>query len=90
MKSLRLGLFLCAVGALAGAPRVHAQDATLYQDKTIKVVVGFTSGGFYDRWSRLLRATCLNISRQSGDDRPEYAGRRRPDRRQSRIQCGKV
>jgi tripartite-type tricarboxylate transporter receptor subunit TctC len=25
-----------------------------YQDKQIKVVVGFTTGGFYDRWARLL------------------------------------
>ena len=25
-----------------------------YQGKTIKIVVGFTSGGFYDRWARLL------------------------------------
>ena len=25
-----------------------------YQGKQIKVVVGFTSGGFYDRWARLL------------------------------------
>jgi tripartite-type tricarboxylate transporter receptor subunit TctC len=33
---------------------VQAQEDPFYQDKTIKVVVGFTSGGFYDRWSRLL------------------------------------
>ncbi|HEY3166318.1 MAG TPA: hypothetical protein VGK57_03755, partial [Candidatus Binatia bacterium] len=25
-----------------------------YQGKTVKVVVGFTTGGFYDRWARLL------------------------------------
>ncbi len=25
-----------------------------YQGKQIRVVVGFTSGGFYDRWARLL------------------------------------
>jgi tripartite-type tricarboxylate transporter receptor subunit TctC len=31
-----------------------AQDRPLYQGQTIKVIVGFTSGGFYDRWSRLL------------------------------------
>jgi len=28
--------------------------ATSLEGKTIKIVVGFTSGGFYDRWSRLL------------------------------------
>ena len=32
----------------------HAQDPTSYQGQSIKIVVGFTSGGFYDRWSRLL------------------------------------
>ena len=31
-----------------------AQQEPFYLGKTIKVVVGFTSGGFYDRWSRLL------------------------------------
>src|ERR671922_2937222 len=25
-----------------------------YQGKQIKVIVGFTTGGFYDRWARLL------------------------------------
>jgi tripartite-type tricarboxylate transporter receptor subunit TctC len=33
--------------------QVSAQEQ-FYNGKTIKVVVGFTSGGFYDRWSRLL------------------------------------
>ena len=33
---------------------VAAQDEQFYGGKTIKVVLGFTSGGFYDRWSRLL------------------------------------
>ena len=54
MKSLRVRLFLCAVWALAGAPHAQADDEAFYKGKTIKVVVGFTSGGFYDRWSRLL------------------------------------
>ncbi|HVO95625.1 MAG TPA: tripartite tricarboxylate transporter substrate-binding protein [Terriglobales bacterium] len=31
-----------------------AESPAFYQGKTIKVIVGFTSGGFYDRWSRLL------------------------------------
>jgi len=37
----------------AAPQRLAAADA-VYDGKTIKVVVGFTSGGFYDRWSRLL------------------------------------
>lgn len=54
MKPLRLFLFLWAVSHLIGAFSAHAQEETFYKGKTIKVVVGFTSGGFYDRWSRLL------------------------------------
>jgi tripartite-type tricarboxylate transporter receptor subunit TctC len=33
---------------------VGAQQEPSFEGKTIRVVVGFTSGGFYDRWSRLL------------------------------------
>lgn len=40
---------------LVGSDRlVHAQEELFYKGKTVKVLVGFTSGGFYDRWSRLL------------------------------------
>lgn len=31
-----------------------AQAQPFYQGKTIRVIVGFTPGGFYDRWARLL------------------------------------
>lgn len=34
-------------------PRVWAQSQ-FYKDKTVRIVVGFSPGGFYDRWSRLL------------------------------------
>ena len=33
---------------------VQAQTDTFYKGKTIRVVVGFTPGGFYDRWARLV------------------------------------
>lgn len=46
--------FVCAVALLATVPRIGAQEEPFYKGKTVKVVVGFTSGGFYDRWSRLL------------------------------------
>ena len=39
------------IGLLSHA---SAQGEAFYQGKTITVIVGFTSGGFYDRWSRLL------------------------------------
>src|SRR4026208_2615724 len=29
-------------------------QANFYQGKTVRVVIGFTPGGFYDRWARLL------------------------------------
>lgn len=34
--------------------RKAQSQAPFYLGKTIKIVVGFTSGGFYDRWARLL------------------------------------
>ena len=36
------------------ASSLKAQSTPFYQDKTIRVIVGFTPGGFYDRWARLL------------------------------------
>ena len=38
----------------AAAEAVRRQRDPFYQGKSIKIIVGFTSGGFYDRWSRLL------------------------------------
>jgi tripartite-type tricarboxylate transporter receptor subunit TctC len=54
MKFLRVFLLGCAALLLTSQSLVQAQQEPFYQGKTIKVVVGFTSGGFYDRWSRLL------------------------------------
>ena len=55
MKSIRtiVGVIFAAllIGSKANA---GADGESFYQGKTIKIVVGFTSGGFYDRWSRLL------------------------------------
>ncbi|HSC43294.1 MAG TPA: tripartite tricarboxylate transporter substrate-binding protein [Candidatus Binatia bacterium] len=43
------------VALWVGRPiHASAENEPFYQGKTIKVIVGFTSGGFYDRWSRLL------------------------------------
>ena len=39
---------------LASASLLHAQGAPFYEGKQIRVIVGFTTGGFYDRWARLL------------------------------------
>jgi len=47
-------IWMLTLLVLAGAANVGAGQEPFYQGKTIKVIVGFTSGGFYDRWSRLL------------------------------------
>jgi len=31
-----------------------AQTPAFYQGKTVRIVVGLTPGGFYDRWARML------------------------------------
>ncbi len=55
MKSIRYIVLLTITAVLLGsAANVRAQAEPFYQGKTIKIIVGFTSGGFYDRWSRLL------------------------------------
>src|SRR5688572_2372156 len=50
---MRFGILALSL-VLAWASQLHAQAAPFYQGKQIKVVVGFTTGGFYDRWARLL------------------------------------
>jgi tripartite-type tricarboxylate transporter receptor subunit TctC len=46
--------FILTVGLiLISSTKLFAQTP-YYQGKSIRVVVGFTTGGFYDRWARLL------------------------------------
>jgi len=47
-------LFLCLVESFSFAPATMAQVEPFYKDKTVKIIVGFGSGGIYDRWGRLL------------------------------------
>ena len=55
MKMARAWCLLSfAIFCLAAVLPVRAQAEGSYEGKTIRVIVGFTSGGFYDRWSRLL------------------------------------
>lgn len=42
------------VGLLSPGRQVFAQTEPFYSGKTVRVIVGFTPGGFYDRWARLL------------------------------------
>src|SRR5262249_45320852 len=39
---------------LRAVPIAKAKGQPFYQGNPIRVVVGFTPGGFYDRWARLL------------------------------------
>jgi tripartite-type tricarboxylate transporter receptor subunit TctC len=44
----------CAVSWAAGGTRsVTAQVEPFYKGKTIRLIVGLSPGGFYDRWARL-------------------------------------
>jgi tripartite-type tricarboxylate transporter receptor subunit TctC len=47
-------VFLFTALVITSSANVKAADMPYYQDKSIKIIVGFTSGGFYDRWARLL------------------------------------
>src|SRR4029450_1488873 len=49
MKRLILALSL-----IVGSQSLLFAQTSYYQGKQIKSVVGFTAGGFYDRWARLL------------------------------------
>lgn len=54
-KILRTGLFLVsAAWSLALAPPLRAQADAPYKGKTIRIVVGLSAGGGYDRAARLL------------------------------------
>ena len=48
-----LVLGLLSLAFLLGS-QAHAQESSFYKDKTIRIIVGFTSGGLYDQYARLL------------------------------------
>ncbi|MGH7886442.1 MAG: Bug family tripartite tricarboxylate transporter substrate binding protein [Candidatus Binatia bacterium] len=53
-RSIGLMLIVCLTGILFGSPpEVRAQAEPFYKGKTIRIMVGSTAGGFYDRWARL-------------------------------------
>jgi tripartite-type tricarboxylate transporter receptor subunit TctC len=56
MKKLRIGIALMSSLTsflLSFASELRAQADPFYKGKTIRIVVGSTAGGFYDRWGRL-------------------------------------
>jgi tripartite-type tricarboxylate transporter receptor subunit TctC len=53
-RMLLLTLICCFSTFLPGiAPEAGAQGDQFYKGKTIRIIVGSTAGGFYDRWGRL-------------------------------------
>jgi tripartite-type tricarboxylate transporter receptor subunit TctC len=57
MKKSRIGLaliFSLLSFVFGRTPELRAQTDPFYKGKTIRIVVGSTAGGFYDRWARLL------------------------------------
>jgi tripartite-type tricarboxylate transporter receptor subunit TctC len=46
--------FILILGLILASSTNLLAQTPYYQGKSIKVVVGFTTGGFYDRWARLL------------------------------------
>lgn len=46
-------LFCLSVALLDRPPEIGAQAEPFYKGKTIRIMVGSTAGGFYDRWARL-------------------------------------
>ncbi|MFQ5683567.1 MAG: Bug family tripartite tricarboxylate transporter substrate binding protein [Candidatus Binatia bacterium] len=52
-KVLTVPLLLCLASGTWTTPKVWA-ESKFFKSKTIRIVVGFTPGGFYDRWARLL------------------------------------
>jgi tripartite-type tricarboxylate transporter receptor subunit TctC len=45
---------LLLVVAFSFERNAQAQSEPFYSGKTVRIIVGFTPGGFYDRWARLL------------------------------------
>lgn len=59
VPSTRIGYLAAALVVAASsltifAAAAQAQPAPFYKDKTIRLVVGFTSGGLYDQYARIL------------------------------------
>jgi tripartite-type tricarboxylate transporter receptor subunit TctC len=52
----RLGMIilLCAAAWNLAGDKLWAQSEPFYKGKTVRIIVGLTPGGFYDRWARLL------------------------------------
>lgn len=50
---LRFLVFFGSIGLASISAELRAQGDGFYEGKTIRIMVGSTAGGFYDRWARL-------------------------------------
>ncbi len=53
-RVIAFSLLLSFAWSLCLTPTLQAQAEPFYKGKTIRIIVGTTPGGFYDRWARLL------------------------------------
>ncbi|HEY3150189.1 MAG TPA: hypothetical protein VGK65_00860, partial [Candidatus Binatia bacterium] len=49
----RLTRIFCLLVILGVTVEIKAQAEPFYKGKTIRIMIGSTAGGFYDRWARL-------------------------------------
>src|SRR5574339_1106261 len=54
IRQKKIATFLAMGIVLASFGTAQAQQSPFYKDKTIRIIVGFTSGGLYDQYARLL------------------------------------
>jgi tripartite-type tricarboxylate transporter receptor subunit TctC len=54
VKSRTLAVAATLATLWISAPTARAQTTPFYKDKTIRIIVGFTTGGLYDQYARLL------------------------------------
>jgi tripartite-type tricarboxylate transporter receptor subunit TctC len=47
--------------AWTNVPAELAAQEAFFKGKTVRLVVGSTPGGFYDRWARILPSICPSI-----------------------------
>jgi len=54
-KYLTTAILSCVLTLnLCGTAKLNAQGEPFYKGKTVRIIVGLSPGGFYDRWARLL------------------------------------
>ena len=53
-RQIRTISLFCALAWSVCVANLNAQSEAFYKGKTIRVIVGLTPGGFYDRWARML------------------------------------